>query len=149
MGNVTNDDMTATMLDLADRHVIVLEAAVDEGHGLLGRDHEHLPAQADVRRRQERAKLRPHEGRLLELLFDRLASADSFLMSDLRDMAKADRTGFTKAMTEFKAEVQQGRRGARLPRAQRRAGASAAPWPSAPWSSGSGSPPTGSPTTRS
>jgi uncharacterized membrane protein len=106
MGKVTNDDATATMLDLANRHVIVLERALEEGHGLLGRDHDTFRLRLAVTA-AEREKLRQHERQLIELFFDRLAGADSFLMSDLRDLAKADRAGFTASMTEFRATVRQ------------------------------------------
>ena len=127
MGSVGSDDVTATLLDLANRKVIDLERVATEKPTLFGGSESATTYKLTLH--EERiGELLPHEQQLLEFLFHQIAGGSELVLGDLKDLAKTHHTAFAKGFQTWKHEVEKGAesRGFLDPQADRMAfGASA------------------------
>ena len=106
MGSIANPEMTATLLDLADRGALELRDAVAVEHHLLG-DKEKQTYQL-VLHREKYDSLQPHERALVDLLFRDMG------IGRRRDDrgAQGERQGRSRDLPRRHAGVEEGRRGA-------------------------------------
>ena len=103
MGSVDRDDVTATLLDLVDRKVLDIERVVVHKERLLGKD-ETTTYQLTLH--DERlGELLPYERHLLTFLFHEIAESPTLVLSELKGLAKANRTAFAKGYRTFKEMV--------------------------------------------
>jgi len=100
MGDVTNEDATATLLDLIDRDVIGIERLVVKEERLFGKD-ETVTYRLELRDDQ-RGGLLPYERHLVEFLFDDIAEGSSLVLGDLKELAKAKRAEFAAGVAEWR-----------------------------------------------
>lgn len=104
MGSVDQQAAMATLLDLIDRGVVAIERVVKHKDGLFGgRDVTDYRLTA---RRDGSSGLEPHERGLIDFLFDDIAGADSIVMGELRDLAKAKRAEWVKGYAAWEKSVQ-------------------------------------------
>ena len=105
MGDVTKDDATATLLDLVNRGVIDIERVqVQESH-LFVKD-EAISYRLTLH--EERLDgLQPFEHQLVTFLFIEIAGGWSFVLSELKDFAKAKRTQFAAGYKAWTTAVEQ------------------------------------------
>ena len=103
MGNVARDDVSATLLDLVNRKVIDMERVTVHKPRLLAKDD---TVSYRLTLHDERlAGLLPHERDLLEFLFRQIAEGPTFVLSELKDLAKEKRTEFAKGYSGWMATV--------------------------------------------
>ncbi|HEX5643340.1 MAG TPA: DUF2207 domain-containing protein [Thermoleophilia bacterium] len=121
MGSVGSDDVTATLLDLVNRKVIDLERVTIHEDRLFGPDE---TSTYKLTLRDERlSDLLEHERQLCTFLFHEIAGGDELVLSELKDLAKTQRTAFAQGFQTWKATVQEEgeRRGYLDPHADRMA----------------------------
>ena len=105
MGSVGSDDVTATLLDLANRKVIDLERVATEKPTFFGGSESATTYKLTLH--EERiGELLPHEQQLLEFLFHQIAGGSELVLGDLKDLAKTHRTAFAKGFQTWKHEVE-------------------------------------------
>ena len=105
MGSVGSDDVTATLLDLANRKVIDLERVATEKATLFGGTRERDDVQAHAARREDR-ELLPYEQQLVEFLFHEIAGGSELVLGELKDLAKTNRAAFAKGFQTWKHKVE-------------------------------------------
>jgi uncharacterized membrane protein len=103
MGSIGNPEITATLLDLADRGVVELRDAVAVEHHLLG-EKEKKTYQL-VLQRDKYDGLQPHEKELVDFLIGDMGSDDAVTIEELRESAKDDPKTFREDMQSWKAAV--------------------------------------------
>ncbi len=104
MGSVGSDDVTATLLDLVNRKIIDLERVVVQKSGLFGSKDE---ATYKLTLHDERlGELLDFERQLCTFLFHEIAGGDELVLSELKDLAKTQRTEFAKGFQSWKSKVQ-------------------------------------------
>ena len=121
MGSVGSDDVTATLLDLVNRKVIDLERVTVHEDRLFGPDE---TSTYKLTLHDERLEgLLEHERQLCAFLFHEIAGGNELVLSELKDLAKTQRTAFAKGFQTWKATVQEEgeRRGYLDPQADRMA----------------------------
>ena len=127
MGSVGSDDVTATLLDLANRKVIDLQRVATEKPTLFGGTESATTYKLTLH--DDRiGELLPYEQQLVEFLFHQIAGGSELVLSELKDLAKTHRTAFAKGFQTWKHKVEKEAetRGFLDPRADRMAfGASA------------------------
>jgi uncharacterized membrane protein len=99
MGTVGREDATATLLDLINRGVIDIERVEYEEAHLLGKS-EKVSYKLTVHE-EKLDGLLPYEHHLVNFLFTEIAGGWSFVIADLKDLAKAKRTAFAAGYKEF------------------------------------------------
>ena len=126
MGSVGSDDVTATLLDLVNRKVIDLESVTAEKKTLFGSDS---VTTYKLTLHDERIdELLPFEQQLVKFLFHEIAGGSALVLSELKDLAKTQRTAFAKGFQTWKhtVEKQGEQRGYLDPQADRMAFAASA-----------------------
>ena len=121
MGSVGSDDVTATLLDLVNRKVIDLERVIVREDKLFGPDETTTyKLTLHGERLQE---LLDYERQLCTFLFYEIADGDELILSELKDLAKAQRTAFAAGFQAWKRAVEKEgeRRGYLDPKADRMA----------------------------
>lgn len=104
MGSVGSDDVSATLLDLVHRKVIDLEQVVVTKDGLF-RDSEDVTYKLTLH--DERlAELLDYERQLCTFLFHQMADGSELVLSELKDIAKKERTSFAKGYQTWKSKVE-------------------------------------------
>ena len=103
MGSIANPEITATLLDLADRGVLELRDAVAVEHHLLG-DKEKRTYQL-VLHREKYDSLQPHEKALVDFLIGDMGSDGAVTIEELRESAKDDPKTFREDMQAWKKAV--------------------------------------------
>jgi uncharacterized membrane protein len=104
MGNVVQDDATATLLDMVNRGVIAIERVQTVEDGLLGSREEtsyRLTLQEDKLGGQL-----DFERDLVDLLFNEMAQSSSFVLSELKDMVKKRRASVAMGYKSWVGKVQ-------------------------------------------
>jgi uncharacterized membrane protein len=103
MGSLAREDATATLLDLIERGVIdIRRVTVPERH-LFGKDERTT---YELTLHDERLEgLLPFEHRLATLLFLEVADSSSFLLSEMKGLAEANRAVFAKGYGEWRKMV--------------------------------------------
>jgi uncharacterized membrane protein len=104
MGSLAREDATATLLDLIDRGVIDIERVVVPEKHLFGKDERTTYRLTLHDDRLE--DLLPYERRLAKLLFHEIAEGPSFLLSELKDLAKTNRAEFAKGYSAWRTMVE-------------------------------------------
>jgi uncharacterized membrane protein len=100
MGSVGREDATATLLDLINRGVIDIGRVEWEEKHLLGGSSSKTSHKLTLH--EERLdELLPYEHHLVNFLFTEIAGGWSFVIADLKDLAKAKRTQFAAGYKEF------------------------------------------------
>ena len=102
-GSVKNDDAVATLLDLANRGVIVISPVDEVKDGLFGEKRKRTYSLTLERPRA--SDLRPLEQKLVHFLFDEAIGADGFTIDELRDVAKDKPKSFHAGWEEWRAQV--------------------------------------------
>jgi uncharacterized membrane protein len=100
MGDVGNDDATATLLDLIDRAVIGIERLVVREPHLFGKDE--AVTYRLTRHEDQLGSLLPYERHLVEFLFSDIAEGSNLVLSDLKALAKAKRAEFAAGVMEWR-----------------------------------------------
>ena len=121
MGSVGSDDVSATLLDLVNRKVIDLERVTVHKDRLFGPDE---TTTYKLTLHDDRLQGLPeHERQLCAFLFHEIAGGDELVLSELKELAKTQRTAFAKGFQAWKAQVQEEgeERGYLDPRADRMA----------------------------
>jgi uncharacterized membrane protein len=121
MGSVGSDDVTATLLDLVNRKVIDLERVTVREDRLFGPDE--TSTYRLTLHDESLEGLLEHERQLCTFLFHEIAGGNELVLSELKDLAKTQRTAFAKGFQTWKATVQEEgeRRGYLDPHADRMA----------------------------
>lgn len=103
MGSVGSDEVTATLLDLVNRKVIDLERVVVVEDGLF-KDREKVTYKLTLH--DERLDgLLGYERQLCTFLFHQTAGGDELVLSELKDIARKERTTFAKGFQTWKDKV--------------------------------------------
>jgi uncharacterized membrane protein len=121
MGSVGGDDVTATLLDLVNRKVIDLERVVVTQDGFF-RDTEKVTYKLTLH--DERLQdLLDYERQLCTFLFHQMADGNELVLSELKDIAKKQRSSFASGFQTWKHKVEKEgeQRGYLDPRADRMA----------------------------
>jgi uncharacterized membrane protein len=100
MGSVGREDATATLLDLIDRGVIDIERVEWQEQHLLGGSSGKTSYKLTLHE-EKLDGLLPFEHHLVNFLFTEIAGGWSFVIADLKDLAKAKRTEFASGYKEF------------------------------------------------
>ncbi len=100
MGTVGREDATATLLDLINRGVIDIERVEWEEKHLLGGSSDKVSYKLTLHE-EKLDDLLPYEHHLVNFLFTEIAGGWSFVIADLKDLAKAKRTEFAAGYKEF------------------------------------------------
>ncbi|MGI6165857.1 MAG: DUF2207 domain-containing protein [Limnochordia bacterium] len=104
-GTISTKDLTATVLDLARRKWIKIEEITPEKKGILRRrkDTDYMMTKLEG----DGKPLAPHETRVMDLLFDTVASEErgSVSFKDLEDFAKKQRTTFASFWEQWQNSV--------------------------------------------
>ncbi len=104
MGSVGSTDVTATLLDLANRKVIDLERVVAQKDGLFGsKDETTYKLTLHDERLEE---LLDYERQLCKFLFHQMADGNELVLSELKDIAKSHRASFAKGFQTWKSKVE-------------------------------------------
>ena len=121
MGSVGSDDVTATLLDLVNRKVIDLERVTVHEDKLFGPDETTTYKLTLHDERLE--ELLDYERQLCTFLFHEIADGDELILSELKDLAKTQRTAFAAGFQTWKHAVEKEgeRRGYLDPKADRMA----------------------------
>ena len=96
-------EISATVLDLADRGVVTAGVVSFEKRGLFGARRQNTCELALDRTRVD--ALRPQERQLVALLFDRVAASDTLRIDDLRTLARERRPLFRAGLDEWTAAI--------------------------------------------
>ena len=105
MGSVGSDDVTATLLDLANRKVIDLERVATERATLFGGTEPATTYKLTLH--DERvAELLPYEQQLVEFLFHEIAGGTELVLGELKDLARSNRAAFAKGFQAWKHDVE-------------------------------------------
>jgi uncharacterized membrane protein len=104
MGSVGADDATATLLDLANRKVIDLERVTVQKDGLFG--HSESVTYRLTLHDERLGELLAYEQDLCTFLFHEMAGGSTLVLSELKEIAKTQRTAFAKGYASWKAEVE-------------------------------------------
>jgi len=100
MGTVGREDATATLLDLINRGVIDIERVEWQEHHLLGGSSGKTSYKLTLHE-DKLDDLLPYEHHLVSFLFTEIAGGWSFVIAELKDLAKAKRTEFAAGYKEF------------------------------------------------
>jgi len=106
MGSVGREDATATLLDLINRGVIDIERVEWQEKHLLGGDSGKVSYKLTLHE-EKLDGLLPYEHHLVNFLFTEIAEGWSFVIADLKDLAKAKRTEFARGYKEFTDMVEE------------------------------------------
>jgi uncharacterized membrane protein len=126
MGSIGSDDVTATLLDLVNRKVIDLERVVVQEDGIFG--SKDTTTYKLTLHDERLAELLGYERQLCTFLFHEIAGGDTLVLSELKDLAKTQRTAFAGGFRTWKDKVEKEgeRRGYLDPQADRMAFAASA-----------------------
>ena len=105
MGSVSREDSTATLLDLVNRGVVEIERVQTVEDGFFGDKTEisyRLTRQPDKER-----GLEEWETHLLDLLFDDMAQAGTFVLSELKDTVKKHRQAVAMGYKQWTSKVKE------------------------------------------
>ena len=103
MGGQGNEDLSATLLDLANRGVIRLEPAMGAGGGLFGGGQ--VPTFRLTLDPTKVADIDALDRLLLEFLFNMVAPTGTLTMIELKDWAKANQKEFQAGIAGWKSAV--------------------------------------------
>jgi len=105
MGSPSREDSTATLLDLVNRGVVEIERVQTVEDGFFG-DKTEVSYRLTRQRDKERG-LEEWEQSLLDLVFDDMADADSFVLSELKDTVKKHRQGVAMGYKQWTSKVKE------------------------------------------
>ena len=100
MGTVGREDATATLLDLVNRGIMDIERVEWQENHLLGGSSSETSYKLTLHE-EKLGDLLPYEHHLVNFLFTEIAGGWSFVIADLKDLAKAKRTEFAAGYKAF------------------------------------------------